>query len=392
MFVPVIKKAISIFNRITHSTGFVKLTIVFLFLSFVNTEKIRYFQPQTILLEPHNKEVYEVDMNDSIPENNLLYKLSSENGIPVSFYREIFTSVCFDNKCRPLSINLYWNITGRYLGFELLEGEFLSKTDHEPFSVEEYEKLNQILATEDSPLAHIEYSQLTVEPDSHGFGDIDAISSATPQNLTPYVIKGAAYTTFKLWHFIYGPTKKEVQKLTIKEISPELIVKILESPDQFDKIWALEHIDGYVVLTPELKFKIFELINGNVYALVDKALNSINKSELNSAPVQDLLVEALLRQNYNLQILVIDKIEGCVSLNDSSKMKLIDNLGDFNGQVFKQVLEVLEENKLTIKMYYKIAELLQSENRFISRNIEMFLRNKDIKDPKILSLLEKKED
>jgi len=392
MFDQIRRMVLFLFNRVAHNPYKVKIAIIFLGLTIVNSERIRYFQQQTISLEPHSTRVFQADVNDSIPENNLLFKVISKEEIPIFYYREIFSSVCFDNKCRPLKINLYWNITGRYLGFELLDGEFLSKTDHEPFTVQEYEKLNQILANESTPLADMDYNQLTIEPNSHGLGDIDAISSATPQNLAPYVIQGAAYTTYSLWHIIHGATKKEVQNFTIEEISTELIIKILESPNQVDKIWALEHIDGYAVLTPDLIDQLFALINGDDYIVTEIALKAINKSQLDSNRIQQLLLKALTKENYNVQILVIDKIEDCNLLKEAITMELVDNLAVFNGQVFKRALDVLVKQQLSVEMYIKIAQLLGSQNNYISNNTARFLKNENVKDPRIISLLKKYED
>ena len=55
---------------------------------------------------------------------------------------------------------IYWNITGRYLGFELPVGEFLSKSEHKPFSEEEYERLNDLLADPSLPFGEISFNSL----------------------------------------------------------------------------------------------------------------------------------------------------------------------------------------------------------------------------------------
>src|SRR3546814_5039171 len=68
---------------------------------------------------------------------------SSDLGFPVAYYRKINTDVCFDGKCRMLKVSLYWNVTGRFLGIELPPGEFLSKSDHEPFTLSEYYRMNR---------------------------------------------------------------------------------------------------------------------------------------------------------------------------------------------------------------------------------------------------------
>lgn len=387
MFRQVQIMAMSILQRLLKSWRYAKIALVLVVLSFVNVEKIKYFQPQTILLEPYSTLEYSVAVEDSISDTALLYKVSSKEGFPIYFYRDLFAPVCFDNKCRPLTIRLYWNVTGRYLGFELPEGEFLSKTDHDPFTREEYEKLNRILANESTPLASIDYNQLTVDAKSHGLDDVDAIASATPQNLAPYVIKGAAYTTYKLWHVIHGPMKPKVQDLTINGLSPDLVLKILKSPVLVDKIWALEHIDGYVDFTAELKEKVFELMKDDNYIIVEKAINAIGEAQLDLYHVQQKLMEALVHEDYNVQIRVIEKITDSHVLEGPVTIELIDNLGALNGQVFKKALLVLGKQKLTSDMYLKIAELLGSENRFIANSVKMFLQNENIKEPQILSLL-----
>ena len=191
---------------------------------------------------------------------------------------------------------------------------------------------------------------------------------------------------------IHGPTKNEVQDFTINEISPDLVLKILESPVQVDKIWALEHIDGYVDFTPDLEEKVIGMITGDNYVVIEKALSAINKSQLDSYRVQQLLLKALVKENYNVQILVINKIEDCNLLKQSVTMELVENLADLNGQVFKRALAVLEKQQLSSEMYMKIAHLLRSQNYFISKSIANFLKNKDIKNPKINSLLKKYEN
>tara|TARA_R110002074_G_scaffold207074_5_gene375594 strand:- start:218 stop:622 length:405 start_codon:yes stop_codon:yes gene_type:complete len=134
------------------------------------------------------------------------------------------------------------------------------------------------------------------------------------------------------------------------------------------------------------------MITGDNYVVIEKALSAINKSQLDSYRVQQLLLKALVKENYNVQILVINKIEDCNLLKQSVTMELVENLADLNGQVFKRALAVLEKQQLSSEMYMKIAHLLRSQNYFISKSIANFLKNKDIKNPKINSLLKKYEN
>src|SRR5690606_10087386 len=114
----------------------------------------------------------------------------SKDGIPVSYYRKIITEVCFDDKCRLLKANIFWNITGRYLGVELPDNEFLSKTDHEPFTLAEYNRLNLLLADSLLPLGTLRYEDL-VPPPTYAIGKFDAVTGATSKDVLEYVVQGA---------------------------------------------------------------------------------------------------------------------------------------------------------------------------------------------------------
>ena len=120
---------------------------------------------------------------------------------------------------------------------------------------------------------------------------------------------------------------------------------------------------------------------------MEKALDAINENELDLYDVQQLLMKALIQENYNVKIRVIEKMENCDFLKDSVKIELVENLGSLNGQVFKKALSVLGKQELTSEMYYKIAALLESENSFISNSIKAFLKNENVKEQQILSLI-----
>ena len=131
---------------------------------------------------------------DTSAQDSLFLFRTSDN-IPLKYFRNIHTGVCFDNKCRELDIIIYWNITGRYLGFELPEGEYLSKHEHEPFTEHEYKRLNELLTDYSLPLGGISFEKLLKVSESET-GLVDGISGATPTEVANIVVKGAAYTTY----------------------------------------------------------------------------------------------------------------------------------------------------------------------------------------------------
>ena len=153
--------------------------------------------------------------NTTLSFGDSLFLRETSDGTPKSFYQHFSTGVCFDNQCRPLDIILHWSISGRYLGFEMPKGEFLSKTDHDPFSRKEYLQLSEILSDDDLPFKDIQYHELMNQPES-STESADAISGATSERIKDIVVKNAAYTTYKLWKLVYGESQKFIEQYTRK--------------------------------------------------------------------------------------------------------------------------------------------------------------------------------
>lgn len=357
-----------------------------LLLAFQDAVRIKYFQEPTIPLETETIKALYVDFNDSLASDTL-YQLRSAAGFPLAYFRKIRIGLCFDKKCRLLDIMLYWNITGRYLGFELPEKEFLSKTDHEPFVHEEYARLNEILADKNSPLGGFTYNQLVLKPDPEE-EEVDGISSATSPAILEHVVEGAVYTTYQLWQFAYGPAVKEVQNLTIKELSPELILKVLESPEQNDKMWALNHINGYVRLDSVLQNRLIRLIDNENYSMAERAISAISSDALQSENLQLLLLKKFYEVNYSLKKLILSKITEATAVTAPVKLSLADNLGDFNGEILTDVLGLYKVHGVEeVKTYIKIAGLLETENYYISKKVYDFLLEVEQTDKEVQKML-----
>ncbi|KAA5546803.1 hypothetical protein [Adhaeribacter rhizoryzae] len=370
-------------KKISSKRAFPILLVWFLLLcGFQNKDKIRYFQTQTVSFKPHKIVPIIVDFQDST-FNDTLFQVKSKENYPVSYFRKIQASVCFDDKCRLLDIVLYWNITGRYLGFEMPEGEYLSKTDHDPFQPGEYKKLDQILADPNSPMGTFTYEQLTLQPPKNSPG-VDATTSPTPPLVAEHIVQGAAYTTYKLWHFIYGRTQTEVQNATLKALTPTLMKEILASPDEKDKMWALNHISGYVELTAELQKRVVALMDDKNFSLAERAVNAINKKDLSSKTLQLFLLDKFNATDYSLKKLIIDKLKQAPELDNEVKTKLAKNLNQLNGEILSRVLDVFKQHKTLDKAtLLNISELLQNENAFISRKAFDFFQNIDVKDQEV---------
>lgn len=263
-------------------SGFIKVLVVLLltFLSEKNREVV-YWQEATIQNKSSNEPLILKTFIEQ-ESGETIFMQSLKDSTPLRYFKKVRGEVCSSKECRLLNIEIYWNITGRYLGFKLPEGEFLSKNDHEPFKVTEYEQLHSILADESLPLDKVSLEELVEKPQK----GVDAISGATSKSIAQIVVKGAAYTTFKLWNIVNGSSMDNISKLTEKQLSPHLLSLILESKNVTDKLWALNRLNADKELTPELEAKLLAIISSDDFYLSYNALKTLSPTHLKSGALQ----------------------------------------------------------------------------------------------------------
>ena len=185
--------------------GVVIVGLIVLILTFFQEKyPIKYMQVATIESSPADGPSIVVTIKDSVTNETVSLRKIKDN-ILLDYYKKVKGEVCYDDECRLLDIVVYWNITGRYLGFELPKEEFLSKYNHEPFSESEYQRLHTLLADSSIPLDAVSFEKLLEQPRNEE-GTVDAVSGATSKSVAGMVVKGAAYTTYKLWNIVNGPT------------------------------------------------------------------------------------------------------------------------------------------------------------------------------------------
>ena len=254
------------------------LTLCFLALGscYLLKPKVQYFVKNSDQWSVNLKNEQYISFGDS------LFLRQTSEGTPKSFYQHYSTGVCFDNQCRPLDIILHWSISGRYLGFEMPKGEFLSKTDHDPFTRKEYLQLNEILSNADLPFKHIKYHELMNQPES-STESVDAISGATSERIKDIVVKNAAYTTYKLWKLVYGESQKFIEQYTEKHLNNSNLLTILNSQDRDDILWGLEHMKDTLSYSIPIKNRLLSQIQSNDYYLSYNAVHAIPKTYLNDS-------------------------------------------------------------------------------------------------------------
>lgn len=367
--------------------AFYTLTTIFIITSILLDSAIERMNKTSFVADVEETVEYTAELNDTIPNKTIKVYFDADSD-PIKYSRDILTGVCIDGECRLVSIQLFWNATGRYLGFVLPDGEFLSKTEHDPFTDYEYDRLHDILSEDNSPLGNYTIEELVPEKDSTS-SEIDAMSSATIEAILDHIVEGAVYTTHTLWHIVYGSTKTEVEKQSIGRLNSAFVLKILNSEYMRDQVWVLNKLNSSVVITEDLRNKLMELISGTDVYLAERALNALKPGSM-TKEVQSELVGIFATSGFLQKRLILQKYKESETLSPEIIPVLTAALPELNGTLAKSLLELYQLHSVhdgeTVAV---VRDLLKEDNKHIAKQALSYLENLDNPDKKTLKSIQK---
>ena len=346
------------------------LTLCFLALGscYLLKPKVHYFVKNSDQWSVHLKNEQYISFGDS------LFLSQTSDGTPKSFYQHYSTGVCFDNQCRPLDIILHWSISGRYLGFEMPKGEFLSKTDHDPFTRKEYLQLNEILSNADLPFKDIKYHELMNQPES-SIESVDAISGATSERIKDIVVKNAAYTTYKLWKLVYGESQKFIEQYTEKHLNNSNLLTVLNSQDREDIFWGLTRMKDTLSFSIPIKNRLLSLIQSDDYYLSYNAVHAIPKTYLNDSDfLENLFLSYLNTSDASTKNVIFSKLKAAPGLSQNLVVKSRQTIPTMTPQEISSVLKLYEKHSINDHETCKVlVGVLENKNIYISKKAYDFL-------------------
>ena len=175
--------------------------------------------------------------------------LRDENDKPLLFYSDILTPVCIDNICKPMAIEIYWNLLGAYVGYGIFLDNLLTKYDHDLFEETDYEKLHHLLLNRHSILERRQLSDLfdanVVAKEKVKFKgkEVDAISGATKKEIKESVVEGALYSCYTIWHLVHGEVASKMGEYLDSIYNQELEAYFLYSNYKDYQMYAIKNAD-----------------------------------------------------------------------------------------------------------------------------------------------------
>ena len=321
-----------------------------------------------------------INFNDTIPNDSLTIYYTGINE-PVAFSRDIHTAVCMDSLCRLVDITLFWEITGRYLGFKLPPGTELTKKKHVPFTEMDYNRLNEILSDSSSQLGF--YTPAEIHPAKPVNVKTDGISGATIPDLEPWIVPEAAYTSYTLWHLAYGSTPDSIVAYTKKYfISNSLLNRLLESKDAFSQIRGLQWVVQANVPFSQFIQPALNILHTGRYNASGLALKFLNKCNLGEERMQKEVIQLLDNEDFRIKNSAIEYFKSSQKLYQSVAKEMIKKTESENYYLVNVILSLIEKKyEPDFEDQVQLSALLYSHSGSVANRVYIFLLNLPTKSP-----------
>jgi hypothetical protein len=290
-------------------------------------------------------------------------ELKGENGLTKWFGRYFHKDICTTGVCRMVRLWIFWDNTGNYLGMQFNENEPLTKSDHTPFEIKDYVRLDEIMADTASILRDLLYEDLTVEttvnkldttgiPSMTGTGifEVDGYSSATTPALKEYVVDDAVFTCYTLWHTVYGETKMYIDSLLKERITPAYMTRLLEG-DSKQQLFALGNIPPEDTLSREFEARVLQLIASPDMDVAKKALSLITPGYLADENKQLTLVEFIKHAKPEIKYAILYKLQVVNPISPEAILLLLEQFesGNISQGALNHIFKIIEKQAANSK-------------------------------------------
>ncbi len=215
----------------------------------------------------------------------------------------LFTPICEEDKCYAVEIDFYWDQIGRFVRYDTIPGQPLTKLDHDPFLASDYAKLMAILRNRNSVLRNYKKEELVQDTRT---SEVDGTTGATIQEVKDNVIEGAVYSCYTLWHIAHGTAVDRIQKSTLNKLSKPLVQQMISQRDQEINYFLISHFtaEEFEEYLPEV-LKTIEYGEGYY---PKNAIEFMPENVVSDSLVQDFFVKNFNQFNYFSQLALLKKL------------------------------------------------------------------------------------
>ena len=327
-----------------------------------------------------------INFSDSIPDDTLTIYYTTAS-YPEAVSRNIRTAVCIDSLCRLVDIRLFWEITGKFLGYSLPSGEELTKREHTPFTETDYKKLTEILCDSSSQLGF--YSPSEIHPVKQSVTKTDGITGATAPDLASWIVPEAAYTSFTIWHLTYGATRDSIMAYSKNHLlSNQLLINLLQTSNPYNQMKALHWIGVSRRNDNQFIEYALAILHSSNYLLSRHALKFLKRTSIDKERLQKEVIALLGTEDFRIKNLAIEYIRESEKLTQPVAMDLMAHLTSDNYYLVNVILSLLEKRyNPDSSDQFMLCSLLNSKNGNVSERVYYFLLNLPVQSPDLAKQL-----
>lgn len=300
-------------------------------------------------------------------------QFSDMNGFVKEYSLTLKTGICYDNICKPIHVNIHWDMLGRFSRMECAKGSPLTKNEHDVFSSSDYVRLDEILKDRDSILG--EYKPSFFDERQKKGAQADAVTSATPISVQNAVVKDAAHTSWALWHWVNGQIAGKLLDLTRQKCDAAFLEHCLRSPDDRDMVkFALQFILKNNPESAQFHDAAFNILKDSGRANCQLALEYLKGSMPDKEVLHQQLAE-LIGVNAGSERLISNYFMAEPHLSTAILEQLAEKLTWLPYNEFIAVFILLESQQPnTAVINSKISELLQSDDPYRVKFAQDYLK------------------
>jgi hypothetical protein len=329
---------------------------------------------------------YQIELSDPVapdeaPRVYPLVATCDEQGQPAGYSLSFETQVCVDEQCRMVQVTMHWNALGYYQRLECPPQLPLTRKKHEPFTPEDYAKLDRILKDRESILASQPLEALVQPMLQAENPEIDGWSGATPQTVKDAVVEDAAFTTWTMWHWANGQIVSKLQTLTERRVTPDCLRRLLRSEDRREVDFALRYLQKHPGSGESTVEEIFLVLERSDREHVALSLNLLDRAAGDRRQLHDRLINAFARMSTNYSPMILDYFSTQAELPAETMEGLAAALKDVPYFQVHLTLRLLDSKQFfSGKVEAEIAGLLDHENFFIARRASEHLAKQTLSD------------
>ncbi|MGX5820885.1 hypothetical protein ACWKWU_21995 [Chitinophaga lutea] len=300
--------------------------------------------------------------------------LSDQANVPVLYSAHVATTVCSDSLCKPIDLEVYWDLLGHFADYKTPEHAPLTKFDHLLFTTADHQKLRAILADSRSMLKDYEAEDMIDRSVKVYSSKVDGITGATSASFQDVVVPGAVYTVHTLWHIVNGPVAAEILAHTRSLLNDRLIKQMLSSGNG-------EYQHFILTALPDNRLKpflpdIIGLIASKDDFIPYLALEKVPAGLWKDAAAQSSILRGFDSLRLEVQNTLLEKLKAQPLHTEGLKI-LVHSLDKLNKSQVDKVFDLLANNIAFIdaELEAQLSALAQS-NPLMARRADEIMKSR----------------